>query len=231
MPKPWHRDPIRAAYDLWVDQGWAVTADGMTAVTSLLRVHQLLTQRADRILAPVGLTFARYEVLVVLYFNEDAVSLSYLARALQLRQASVTGLVDKLERQGLLTREAHRGDRRVTLARITDAGRERIRDAIERLSGGLYARLGLGPEQTRQLVGLLATIRDAWGDLPADVEDDGIDAGADAAGRDDQASRDDQAGSHDQAGRDDQAAADAGASGNGESDAARALLYVAQPSA
>jgi DNA-binding MarR family transcriptional regulator len=175
VPKRWNRDPIQAAYDLWVGKGWEDTADGMTAVTSLLRIHQLLTARADQILAPIGLTFARYEVLVVLYFNEDAVPLSYLAQALQLHQASVTNLVDKLEKQGYLERKAHPSDRRVTLARITDAGRARTGTAIEGLSAELYARLGLTPRETRQLVTLFAKMRRSWGDLDENGE-------ADAAG-------------------------------------------------
>ncbi|ADP83326.1 MarR family winged helix-turn-helix transcriptional regulator [Pseudofrankia inefficax] len=175
MPKRWNRDPIQAAYDLWVGKGWEDTADGMTAVTSLLRVHQLLTQRADAILASVELTFARYEVLVVLYFNEDAVPLSYLAQALQLHQASVTNLVDKLEKQGYLERKAHPSDRRVTLAQITRTGRARTRTAIRRLSSELYAQLGLTVEETRALVTIFAKMRHAWGD----VEENGE---ADAAG-------------------------------------------------
>jgi DNA-binding MarR family transcriptional regulator len=179
VPRLWHSDPIQAAYDLWVDQGWADTADGMTAVTSLLRVHQLLTQRADQILAPIELTFARYEVLVVLYFNEDAVALSYLARALQLHQASVTNLVDKLEKQGYLERRAHPSDRRVTLAQITRAGRACTGSAIGRLSSELYAQLGLSAEETRALLALFGKMRRAWGDTRAEVEENG---GAGAAG-------------------------------------------------
>lgn len=172
MPKRWNRDPIQAAYDLWVGKGWEDTADGMTAVTSLLRVHQLLTARADAILSAVELTFARYEVLVVLYFNEDAVPLSYLAQALQLHQASVTNLVDKLEKQGYLERRAHPSDRRVTLAQITRLGRARTRTAIRRLSSELYAQLGLTVEETQALVGIFAKMRHAWGDVEENGEAD-----------------------------------------------------------
>ena len=50
------RDPILEAYHLWIDQGWEDCAAGCTAVTSLMRVHQMMTRRADQILAPLDLT-------------------------------------------------------------------------------------------------------------------------------------------------------------------------------
>jgi DNA-binding MarR family transcriptional regulator len=178
VPKRWDRDPIQEAYDLWLRNGWDGTADGMTAVTSLLRVNQLIGQRADAILADLELTFARYEVLVVLYFNEDAVPLSYVARALQLHQASITSLVDKLEKQQLIERKAHPTDRRSTLAQITRAGKTRTRTAINRLNTELYNALGLDADETRTLVTVLAKMRRSWGDYQEDLIGDGNDAGS-----------------------------------------------------
>jgi hypothetical protein len=64
------RDPILEAYHLWNSSGWEDCAAGCTAVTSLMRVHQMMTKRADQVLAPLDLTFARYELLVRLYFRE-----------------------------------------------------------------------------------------------------------------------------------------------------------------
>jgi DNA-binding MarR family transcriptional regulator len=168
VPKRWDGDPIQEAYDLWLRNGWDVTADGMTAVTSLLRVNQLVSQRADAILTDLELTFARYEVLVVLYFNEDAVPLSYVARALQLHQASITSLVDKLEKQKLVERVAHPTDRRSTLAQITPTGKTRTRTAIDRLNAELYSALGLDPDEAKVLVSLLTRMRRAWGDYQGD---------------------------------------------------------------
>ena len=170
MSKRWDRDPIQEAYDLWLSNGWEGTADGMTAVTSLLRVNQLVGQRADAILADIELTFSRYEVLVFLYFNEHAVPLSYLARGLQLHQASITSLVDKLEKQGLVERKAHPTDRRSTLAQITNTGETRTRTAINRLNSELYNSLGLDADETRTLVTVLAKVRRAWGDYQEDQD-------------------------------------------------------------
>lgn len=177
MPRRWHGDPIRVAHDLWIGNGWEVTADGMSAVTSVLRVNQLLSQRADAILAPIDLTFARYEVLVVLYFNADGVPLSFLADALKLHQASITNLVDKLEKQGYLERVKHPSDRRSTLARATRAGRARVRMAIKRLNAEFYSQLGVSPDELRTLTEILGKLRGASGDLNETGRDD-----ADVAG-------------------------------------------------
>ena len=51
---------------------WALHWEGvpqMHAVTSLMRVQQLVIGRLDALLKPLGLTFARYEALVLLTFS------------------------------------------------------------------------------------------------------------------------------------------------------------------
>lgn len=182
-PTKWTGDPVRVAQDLWVANGWEEAADGMAAVTSLGRVNQLVGRRADQILTPLELTFARYEVLVVLFFNPEPVSLSFVAGALQLHQATVTGLVDKLEKQGLLERRADPGDRRRTLTTITTKGRERARTAMSRLNSDLFSQLGLDEHQLRDLVSLLRAVRRGWGDL-ADAPTPTTEGADDAAGPD-----------------------------------------------
>jgi hypothetical protein len=60
-------DPIDEAAKQWSTQ-WG-EAPRMRAVTSLMRVHQLVLTELDELLRPLGLTFARYEVLVLLSFS------------------------------------------------------------------------------------------------------------------------------------------------------------------
>ena len=158
-------DPILEAYHLWNDQGWEDCAAGCTAVTSLMRVHQMMTQRADQILAPIDLTFARYELLVRLYFHDHALPLSHLGKALQIHQTSITSLVDRLEKQGLIERVPHPTDRRSTLARITPAGRVLTGKAINLLNSELYRDLGLPGDEARLLIGLLMKMRRSWNDI------------------------------------------------------------------
>jgi DNA-binding MarR family transcriptional regulator len=159
------RDPILEAYHLWNDNGWEDCAAGCTAVTSLMRVHQVLTKQADQILAPLDLTFARYELLVRLYFRAEALTLNQLGRRLQIHQTSITSLVDKLEAQGLIKRTPHPTDRRSTIPEMTPAGRVLTGKAIKLLNSELFRDLGLSGGEARLLVGLLMKMRQSWSDI------------------------------------------------------------------
>jgi DNA-binding MarR family transcriptional regulator len=159
------RDPILEAYHLWNSNGWEDCAAGCTAVTSLMRVHQVLTKQADQILAPIDLTFARYELLVRLYFHDGALPLSQLGRQLQIHQTSITGLVDRLEKQGLIKRASHPTDRRSTIAQMTPAGRVLTGKAIQLLNSELFRDLGLTGDEAHLLIGLLMKMRRSWNDI------------------------------------------------------------------
>ena len=62
-------DPIELARANWVKHGWDDAAEGMALVTSVMRVQQVFLARIEEILRPLGLTFARYEVLRLLAFT------------------------------------------------------------------------------------------------------------------------------------------------------------------
>ena len=165
MAQNHRRDPILEAYHLWNAGGWEDAAAGCTAVTSLMRVHQMMTRRADQVLAPLDLTFARYELLVRLYFRDGSLPLSQLGKELQIHQTSITSLVDKLEKQGLIERRPHPTDRRSTIAQMTSAGRTLTGKAINLLNAEFFRDLGLTDPEARLLIGLLMKIRRSWNDI------------------------------------------------------------------
>ena len=102
---------------------WATHWDGvpqMHAVTSLMRVQQLVLGRLDALLKPLGLTFARYEALVLLSFSSrGSLPLGKMGERLQVHPTSVTSIVDRLEAAGLVVRRPHPEDGRAVLAEIT----------------------------------------------------------------------------------------------------------------
>jgi DNA-binding MarR family transcriptional regulator len=164
-------DPILEAYRLWMENGWEDCAAGLAAVTSIIRVRQVLSIRADQVLAPIDLTFSRYELLVHLYFNDGRLSLAQLGKRLQVHQTSVTSLVDKLEAQGLIRRTPHPTDRRSTIAQITPEGRALTGEAITRLNSGLFRDLGLTGEEVGTLISVLTKMRRSWGDFDKESEE------------------------------------------------------------
>jgi DNA-binding MarR family transcriptional regulator len=161
-------DLIAEARRQWVDHGWADAAEGMAVVTSVMRVHQLLLAELDDVLGPFELTFARYEVLMLLHFSRrGALPLGKIGVRLQVAPGAVTNAVDRLEDDGLVRRQPHPTDGRTTLASITDRGRRRALDATQQLNA-VFADLNVTTPEPRRLVALLGCLRAAGGDAVAD---------------------------------------------------------------
>ena len=94
ISQPLPDDPIDLAHSSWRDQGWGESADGMAVVTSIMRVQQVLLARVEAILRPLGLTFARYEVLMLLRFSRKGfLPVGKIGERLQVHPASVTNAV------------------------------------------------------------------------------------------------------------------------------------------
>lgn len=164
--RPLPFDPVAEARRRWEAHGWVKAAPGMAAVTSLMRGQQIVLARVEEVLRPFDLTFARYEVLMILLFSRaGALPLSRLGDRLQVHPTSVTNAVDRLEEQGLVRRCPHPRDRRTTLAELTDAGRERALEATCELNERVFAHPGLRDEDIQALVDVLTTLRRDAGDF------------------------------------------------------------------
>jgi DNA-binding MarR family transcriptional regulator len=164
--KPLAFDPIAEARRQWDAHGWADASAGMAMVTSIMRAQQVLIGRVDRALAGLNLTFARYEVLMLLLFSRTgALPLGKVGARLQVHPASVTNAVDRLEADDLVRRRPHPTDGRTTLAEITPAGRDLARKATAELNASVFGATGLTPRQLDQVVDLLRQLRIAEGDF------------------------------------------------------------------
>jgi DNA-binding MarR family transcriptional regulator len=157
-------DPIDEAARHWRDRWDGVTS--MRAVTSIMRVQQLLIGQLDELLKPHGLTFARYEALVLLTFSRTgSLPLGRMGERLQVHPTSITSIVQRLVAAGFVRRDPHPTDGRGVLATLTDSGRE----VVEAATADLVARdfgLGVLDEQAlTQLTTLLAPVRRAAGDF------------------------------------------------------------------
>lgn len=159
-------DPIEEARRQWVAHGWQEAADGMAALTSIMRAQQILLQRIDTVLRPLDLTFARYEILMLLSFTRrGALPMTRMGALLQVHPTSVTSAVDRLEAQGYVARLPHPTDRRAVLASITDAGRTRALQATTVLNAQVFEQLGITEHQTTQLRTVLRAMRANAGDF------------------------------------------------------------------
>jgi len=123
-----------------------------------------LTARFSAQFAQHGLAPVEFEVLVRLARSPDGqLRMTDLAAQTNLTTSGVTRVVDRLERVGLVCREACPGDRRSLYAVITATGRSRLEEVLP----GHLALIDqwftgrLLPEQLEALLCALRTVRDA----------------------------------------------------------------------
>ncbi len=162
--RPLPFDPIARASELWAQR--IGPADAMGAVTSVMRVQQILQAAVDAALRPHGLTFARFEALVLLSFSRRrSLPMRVMGERLQLHPTSVTNIVDRLQADGLVRRSPHPTDGRATLVTITEAGEQRRAEATAALVAVDFGLVGLDPDQVKALTELLTDVRGAAGDF------------------------------------------------------------------
>ena len=114
-------DPIERAGETW-EQHFG-PASAMRAATSVFRVQQILLARFDEVLKPHELTFARYEVLVLLTFSRSGeLPLKVIGSRLMVHPTSVTNAIDRLVAAGYVDRRPNPNDGRGVLAGDHRAG-------------------------------------------------------------------------------------------------------------
>jgi DNA-binding MarR family transcriptional regulator len=148
----------------WVDER------GMSAWRSLLQAHERVTRVLEAELdAAHRLPLASYDVLVQLSEAPNReLRMSELAQAVLLSRSGLTRLVDRMEREGLVTRRPSPADARGTLATLTPAGYERLRAASgTHLKGvGRHVLSHFSRAEQEQLAELLGRLS---GPLPGDA--------------------------------------------------------------
>ena len=166
MSPPLRFDPIEEAGRQWRAHFDAAPVAAMEAVTSVMRAQQILLGRLNAALEPFGLTFARYEALMLLFFTRaGSLPMGKMGARLQVHPASVTNLVDGLERAGLVTRAPHSADRRMTLATITPRGAEVAGAATAALHASRFGTGPLDDGELEALTGVLTRVRASEGDF------------------------------------------------------------------
>lgn len=126
----------------------------------LHRVGDLLKRCEDPIFGEYNLTTERYAVLATMKYLGDPLRLTDLALGLERSPNSVSMIVDRMVKTGLLTRKRDRGDRRVVYVVITSKGENAFRLAT--LPGLEFIREILSPlsyEDRLTLLSLLEAVK------------------------------------------------------------------------
>jgi len=131
------------------------------AVMNTIRTADLLFDRIGRLLRPLGVSAAGGLVLGVLR-DGGQLSPSELGERLIVTRATVTGLLDSLERRGFVRRSANPADRRSLLVEITPAGLtvlQQLRTIVHRNEKEWMAVLS--EVEVRAYIGLLHRVQEA----------------------------------------------------------------------
>ena len=112
---------------------------------NLLRACSDISDALDKLLAQHSLLQGRWWVLVLLLRQDNLTSSpSALAEKAGVTKATMTGFIDGLEREGLVTRLTDTADRRKLMIRLTPAGQQKLDEVM--------------PDYNRRVKALMATL-------------------------------------------------------------------------
>ncbi len=105
--------------------------EGIETFVHVATVAKSMNCGTDAYFTKLGFSYARFKVMMNLLYKDDDGGLSpaALAEILDVKRATITGVLDTLEAEQLIVRLPDPNDRRGLLIRITDAGKEKL-DAV-----------------------------------------------------------------------------------------------------
>ena len=134
------------------------------ALLNVVLTGTLLAKEGNRLLRPLGVTEAQFNVLMLLKYQSggDGINQTSLGNMLLVNRSNVTGLIDRLEQVGWVKRTADPSDRRVKQVRLTSNGRR----VLERAEKAYVARVeeimgALSSDEHAQLCAMLERVRSA----------------------------------------------------------------------
>ena len=130
------------------------------AVLNLFRTSDRLHHRFARLFREYGLTPSQYNILRILRGEGKPLPILEIARRTVTVVPGITGLIDRLERDGLVTRRRSREDRRKVFVQITPKAAEVLARLDEPILQLHRRQLGeLSASELKQLIGLLEKVR------------------------------------------------------------------------
>jgi DNA-binding MarR family transcriptional regulator len=119
----------------------------------------------ERLKARFDTTLPRFDVMAALWRAPEGMMMSALSRFLLVSNGNVTGIVDRLVADGLVARAAREGDRRTSVVRLTEAGREAFAAMADAHAAWIDELLGgIAPADAEKVADTLAMFRSTWED-------------------------------------------------------------------
>lgn len=116
---------------------------------AMYNASRAITARYRDLLAPLGVTYPQYLVLLVLW-DESPLAISDLGRQLYLDSGTLSPLLKRLQVMGLVDRQRSTDDERVVIVHLTPEGAA-LRAKAEHFPDAICEAMGLDAEQARDL--------------------------------------------------------------------------------
>jgi MarR family 2-MHQ and catechol resistance regulon transcriptional repressor len=129
----------------------------------LVEAYLAFTRESDRHIERLGLTSGQFDVIVTLG-DTPGMCCRELSEKTLVTKGTLTGVLDRLTKKGLIVGESDSGDRRIRIIQLTEKGQETYRRVFpEHLSHMKpYFDRFLSKEETETLRGLLLKLRDGF---------------------------------------------------------------------
>lgn len=130
------------------------------ALMSVWWTSLMLKKISAKIFQPELASEAQFNVLVLLKESNKPMTQNDLSRKLLVDKSNITGLLDRLEKQGLLVRTNVEGDRRSYHVELTREGRRVVTKLDKRYVSAVQSVMGeLSEEEHQQLISLTKKVR------------------------------------------------------------------------
>ena len=110
----------------------------------LYTASRLVTQAYTPMLTELGITYPQYLVLMVLW-EKDNQPVNDIAHRLLLETNTVTPLLQRMEKLGIISRKKGEQDKRQQIVSLTEKGRDMEEQAYSLIPAGMRARLATCP--------------------------------------------------------------------------------------
>ena len=129
-------------------------------ILDLFRVNSLLTTAGDRLVAGLGLTSARWQILGAIAAAEHPQPVAWLSRDMGANRQNIQRIINDLHEQALVAFEANPHHKRAQLVVLTDMGKQTF-DAAMRLQAPWINDLseGLSLKEMQTLQGVISALR------------------------------------------------------------------------
>lgn len=130
----------------------------------LLRASRLIEgELRERLKRDFDSTLPRFDVLAALYRQPDGMLMSDLSRFLLVSNGNVTGIIERLVKDGLVSRAAREGDRRASIVKLTGTGERRFTEMAAAHETWIEEFLGdVSLGEAEKLSSTLKTFRSNW---------------------------------------------------------------------